>query len=76
MQRLLRKYWLQTLLGLLILIVFSAHVAGPWHLPIVARLDAFLYDTRLTYTMSNAHEARVVIVDIDEQSLARIGRWP
>lgn len=76
MHRLLRKYWLQTLLGLLILIAFSAHVAGAWRLPIVARLDAFFYDTRLVHTMSNTHDARVVIVDIDEKSLASVGHWP
>lgn len=76
MRRLLRKYWLQSLLGCLVLVVFAGHVTNAWSLSTVARLDAFLYDLRLTHTMANTLEPRVVIVDIDEKSLAQLGHWP
>jgi adenylate cyclase len=43
------------------------------------QLDNFIYDNRLKVTkpdQSQQFDANVVIVDIDEDSLATIGRWP
>jgi len=40
------------------------------------RLDRWLYDTRLSLSLSTEVDARIVIVDIDEASLAHVGPWP
>ncbi|QHI98990.1 CHASE2 domain-containing protein [Xylophilus rhododendri] len=40
------------------------------------RLDHFIYDTRLRATMPRSLDERVVVVDIDDRSLAEIGHWP
>ena len=40
------------------------------------RLDQVLYDARLRATMPGTLDERIVIVDIDEKSLAEVGRWP
>ena len=39
-------------------------------------MDAYLYDARLRITMPDTIDDRVVIVDLDEKSLAEVGRWP
>jgi len=41
-----------------------------------ARLDRAVYDTMLRWSPTAAPDPRVVIVDIDERSLAAIGQWP
>lgn len=40
------------------------------------RVDDAIYDLRLRSSMSGTLEPRVVIVDIDSESLAAIGPWP
>lgn len=40
------------------------------------RLDDVIYDARLRATMPNTLDERIVIVDIDEKSLAEVGRFP
>jgi PAS domain S-box-containing protein len=42
----------------------------------LARLDASLADLRLRRSTPPATTGRVVIVDLDERSLAEVGRWP
>lgn len=41
-----------------------------------ARLDRAVYDTMLRWSPTPAPDPRVVIVDIDERSLAAVGQWP
>ena len=43
---------------------------------VLQRLDDILYDARLRATMPRTLDKRIVIVDIDEKSLAEVGRWP
>ncbi|MBU2288380.1 MAG: CHASE2 domain-containing protein, partial [Gammaproteobacteria bacterium] len=52
------------------------HAVGVWHLPFVERLDKFVYDLRLRATMPRTLDPRIVIVDIDDASLHRLGQWP
>lgn len=40
------------------------------------RAEAIAYDLRLNATLPNTVDERVVVVDIDERSLAREGHWP
>jgi len=41
-----------------------------------ARLDAAVYDTVLRLTSTRPPSGRIVIVDVDERSLAKFGQWP
>ena len=61
---------------LLPLILAMLHTVGLVPMDLLQRLDNWIYDARLSATMPNTRDARVVIVDIDEKSLAEVGRWP
>ncbi|MGD9602105.1 MAG: CHASE2 domain-containing protein [Gammaproteobacteria bacterium] len=63
-------------LGLAVLVLFIFHAANWLRLGIVDRLDNLAYDQRLKLTMPKTQERGIVIVDIDEKSLAAEGRWP
>ena len=51
---------------------------GAWNLPWVQQLESTLYDLRVRTTLKTGVDPRIVILDIDEKSLAhpRLGRWP
>lgn len=61
---------------LLALLLGVSHAAGFWRLSYLSRLDQTLADTRLRLLAPGGRDARIVIVDIDERSLAEVGRWP
>jgi adenylate cyclase len=42
----------------------------------ISSQDAKIYDNRMKSNMSNTLDPRIVIIDIDEKSLARVGQWP
>jgi len=52
------------------------HAGGLLHIGVLQRLDDIIYDARLRATMPRTLDDRVVIVDLDEKSLAEVGRWP
>ena len=56
--------------------VFLAHSLGYFQLRFISKIENFLYDSRLLLTMPGGIDPSIVIVDIDEKSLAEIGRWP
>jgi adenylate cyclase len=65
-----KKNLIRIALGLIIVLLFLGH-AGKWYeVPLLARLENIVYDTRLTLTMPRTVDPRIVIVDIDEKSLA------
>ena len=64
------------LLSSLVTFGFLAHNFGYLEWGFVNQLENFLYDTRLKMTMPGDVDPTIVIVDIDEKSLAEIGRWP
>ncbi len=74
----MRQHLGRILLGLAVLAVFVGHAARFYELGIVTRLDHVLYDTRLRLTAPGGVDDRIVILDIDERSLATpgLGRWP
>lgn len=74
----MQKHWqyLHPLLGLVLLVVFLGHASGWYRVDLVSRLDAIIYDARLRLTAPGGVDKRIVIVDIDEKSLAELGRWP
>ncbi len=69
----------RALAGLLIIVVFLLHPLkhfGEKAFPLLPRLEGFAYDVRLKLTLPNTSDPQVVIIDIDEPSLQREGRWP
>ena len=57
-------------------LIALAHAAGVWPLGFVTQLDLAIADMRLRAYLPSSLDPRVVIIDIDEKSLAEIGRWP
>ena len=72
----MKKYLPRYGLGLLILLVLLGHSARVYQIPLVNHLDALAYDAKLRLTMPKTVDPRIVILDIDERSLAEQGRWP
>lgn len=63
-------------LGLALLLALLGHSAQLYRIGLIDRLDAIFYDAKLRLTMPHGIDERIVIVDIDEKSLAEQGRWP
>jgi len=63
-------------LSALILSVLLIDTSGLYKYPFVKQLENWTYDARLNFTRPNTLDERIVIVDIDENSLAEVGRWP
>jgi adenylate cyclase len=55
---------------------FMLHTAGVFESRVLTALENLTYDGRLLMTMPNELDPRVVIVDLDEKSLAAEGQWP
>ncbi len=82
----LEKHLVRIGIGIALVAVFLLHAVkgiGNWdfQIPLVNRLEAIVYDTRLALTMPRTLDPRIVIVDIDEKSLAEKekggeGHWP
>ena len=65
-------------IGLLIVLAFLGHAARFYQIGFITQLDNIMYDYRLRLTMPGTVDDRIVILDIDEKSLAvpELGRWP
>ena len=75
----LSSKWLksgQWILCILLTTLFLAHTAEHIRIPTMQRIENILYDLRLKMTMPNTIDDRIVILDIDEKSLAQEGHWP
>jgi adenylate cyclase len=71
-----KQHIVRIALGLAITLFFIGHVVGYYNVGFINQLDNIIYDARLKLTMPRGIDNRVVILDIDEQSLGEIGRWP
>lgn len=58
------------------LLVFVPHALGTQPLELLTRIENYLYDWRVRATLTRQVDPRIVIVDIDETSLGRVGQWP
>ena len=67
-----RRFAVTALLSLALL----AHALGSLNLGLVDPLEDVIYDLRLRLAMPETLDERVVIIDIDEPSLSRVGQWP
>ena len=74
--QLLSRHWPRIAVTLIPLIFALMHASGVLRLGVLQRLDDIIYDARLRATMPQTLDDRIVIVDIDEKSLAEVGRWP
>jgi len=63
-------------LSALILFVLLIDTTGLYKYPFLIQLENWTYDARLNFTRPDTLDERIVIVDIDENSLAEVGRWP
>jgi adenylate cyclase len=64
------------LIGLALALPLVMHAAGMIDLGVLRTLEYFAYDARLNLTLPETVDRRIVIVDVDEKSLAEQGRWP
>ena len=74
--RLFSRHWPRIAVTLIPLVFALLHASDALRLDVLQRLDDILYDARLRATMPRTLDERIVIVDIDEKSLAEAGRWP
>lgn len=72
----MKEYLPRYILGLILLLVLLGHSARLYRLGFIDRLDSIIYDAKVVLTMPRTMDDRVVILDIDEKSLAEQGRWP
>ena len=70
------KHWQRIAVTLLPLIFALLHAVGLARVDFIDRLDDIIFDARLRATSPRVLDDRIVIVDIDEKSLAEVGRWP
>jgi adenylate cyclase len=73
---LLSKHRSRIAVTLLPLVFGLLHAIGVLPIGVLQRLDDIIYDARLRATMPGTLDERIVIVDIDEKSLAEVGHWP
>ncbi len=76
MKSAMRRRMVRVGVTLLPLLFALLHALNLLPLGMVQRLDNILYDARLRFSMPATHDPRIVIVDIDEKSLAELGHWP
>jgi CHASE2 domain-containing sensor protein len=76
MMGVVRRHWPRIVITLLPVLLALAHATDAWQLTAFERLDRLIYDIRLRATMPRTLDSRVVIVDVDDTSLAREGQWP
>jgi len=73
-----KKSFPRVLLGLALTLFLALQLTGVFELGIIQPLDHLIYDARLRASMPGGIDERIVILDVDEKSLANpeLGRWP
>ena len=67
---------IKSIISACIIILFVSQPIGEFNLPLFNQIENFTYDTRLKYTAPYTVDTNIVILDIDEKSLAKLGQWP
>ncbi|MBX9817524.1 MAG: CHASE2 domain-containing protein, partial [Burkholderiaceae bacterium] len=70
------KHWRRIAVTLIPVLLVLLHAMGVARIGVIQRLDDIIYDARLQATMPRTLDDRIIIIDIDEKSLAELGRWP
>jgi adenylate cyclase len=63
-------------IGLVLVLVFMLGEGEIYQLDFTQRLEQQSYDARVKLSMPGTMDPRIVIIDIDEKTLANEGRWP
>jgi adenylate cyclase len=71
----IRKFGARWAAGLVLTVAALLQVSGDLRLDAIERLDSFIAGLRMRLTPP-VHDPRIVIVDIDEKSIARLGHFP
>lgn len=74
--RSLKRHWIRIIATGVVVLLALLHATSIAPVESLVRLDARLYDTRLQFSMPRTLDERIVIIDIDEYSLNRLGQWP
>jgi len=69
-------WWQRTVVVLLPAVLCVGHALGLWSWGLLQRVDGWLHDQAVQLAAPDRSDHRVVIVAIDENSLADWGRWP
>ena len=72
----MKKYWFHLVTALVLFTIMALHATRQVPIPLFEEVEEYLYDARLRYTMPNTVDERIVILDLDERSLAAEGHWP
>ena len=77
----MKKHSVRIAIGIIFVAILLAHVADRLRIPVLDNFERIIYDTRLRLTMPRTIDQRIVILDIDQKSLAERerggeGRWP
>ncbi len=71
-----RKQLFIMLISLLMTMAFLGYSRGTFDWTFLEQLENKLYDLKVVLTTSGEVDDRIVIIDIDEKSLAEVERWP
>jgi adenylate cyclase len=71
----LRQFGARWAAGLVLTLAALLQVSGDLRLDAIERLDAFIAGLRMRLTPPS-HDPRIVIVDIDEKSIGKLGHFP
>ena len=63
-------------IGLIAFLTISSLHLEYFNIKLLSELEDLLYDIRLNITMPNTRSEDIVVIDVDEKSLKRIGQWP
>lgn len=72
----MKKYWFHLSAALVLFTLMALHTTRQLPIPLIDEVEEYLYGARLRYTMPNTIDERIVILDLDERSLAAEGHWP
>jgi adenylate cyclase len=64
------------MVGIVIMAVLVLQASGKFQFRYLNEMEYLAYDARLRLSMPGGVDPRVVIIDVDERSLATQGRWP
>ena len=62
--------------GLILTLIFGLHASGVFELAYLNNLERQAYDYRLHLSRRKEPDPRVIVIDLDEESLSREGQWP
>ncbi len=67
---------IRLLLSLLVVVFLLLNTTHTPHYPFLQQLENWTYDARLNFTLPKTIDKDIVIVDIDEASLSKVGHFP